>query len=298
LVDLVWFDLSDPAQPVLAGRAEDFFPDALPYISNAYGYDYELCRKGIERGMMVTDWRLQKRARQNDHTGIYELGDSPTLSSPLLQATARMVVDGDYLYAIVNKYLHAVDLSGALPEKVQERVFLDNVGTFVAHQNQLYLGTAMGLAIYSLSDPQHPTYAAQIPPLFGCNPIAVANDRLYASTRSGNYCGQGSNALVVVDLRNSTQPQTLASYDLSYPNGLRVDDDGLLFVCDDGLKLFRVGPEQTTSAMPIGHFPTIHGYDVLPLGGHVLMVIAEDALYQCDYADGVLRLLSVIALKK
>ncbi len=39
-VDLVWFDISNPAAPTVKGRLEDIFPTALPIMLNDYGFDY------------------------------------------------------------------------------------------------------------------------------------------------------------------------------------------------------------------------------------------------------------------
>ena len=38
-VDLVWFDVSNPALPVLKGRLEDIFPKALPGGENNFSFD-------------------------------------------------------------------------------------------------------------------------------------------------------------------------------------------------------------------------------------------------------------------
>ena len=40
-IDLVWFDITNPALPVLQGRKENVFPTAIPPMDNFYGYDYE-----------------------------------------------------------------------------------------------------------------------------------------------------------------------------------------------------------------------------------------------------------------
>ena len=59
LIDLVWFDITDPVNPKLKGRLENAFPDALPAIDNQYGYDYYMFKfrsdseKFKEKGWMI-----------------------------------------------------------------------------------------------------------------------------------------------------------------------------------------------------------------------------------------------------
>src|SRR5690554_7876995 len=36
-VDLVWFDINEPAKPVFKGRKEEVFPEALPLTENGFG---------------------------------------------------------------------------------------------------------------------------------------------------------------------------------------------------------------------------------------------------------------------
>src|SRR5665647_3663824 len=42
-IDLVWFDISNPALPSLTGRLDSIFPGALPITNNQYGIDYQKC---------------------------------------------------------------------------------------------------------------------------------------------------------------------------------------------------------------------------------------------------------------
>lgn len=58
-VDLVWFDINDPAKPVLKGRKEEVFPEALPLTENGFGIDYD---KFADRGnKVVVGWKTVEK---------------------------------------------------------------------------------------------------------------------------------------------------------------------------------------------------------------------------------------------
>ncbi|MDR1938249.1 MAG: hypothetical protein LBQ73_07110, partial [Tannerellaceae bacterium] len=60
-VDLLWFDISNPAQPQLQGRIENIFKEALPPVENEFGYDYGLCASAVENGNIVVGWTLKEQ---------------------------------------------------------------------------------------------------------------------------------------------------------------------------------------------------------------------------------------------
>ncbi len=69
------------------------------------------------------------------------------------------------------------------------------------------------------------------------------------------------------------------------PKGLGIDN-GTLFVCDGGLRVFNTEDPRTIMHEDniLAHFKEIDGFDVIPFN-NVLMMIAEDGIYQYDYAD-------------
>jgi hypothetical protein len=69
LIDLVWFDISNPAIPELDGRLEGVFAKymymPMPQTDNEYGIDYNLCYNpdGSARGIVV-GWELKRRTEE------------------------------------------------------------------------------------------------------------------------------------------------------------------------------------------------------------------------------------------
>ena len=119
--------------------------------------------------------------------------------------------------------------------------------------------------------------------VFGCDPVVVENDIAYVTIHSGNFCGQNANDLLIYDVSNVKSPRHIVSYAMTKPKGLGIDN-GTLFVCDDGLKIFNASNPQTLMANRIVHYSGMDGFDVIPFN-NVLIMIADNGLYQYDYSD-------------
>ncbi|MDR0541502.1 MAG: hypothetical protein LBH19_04740 [Dysgonamonadaceae bacterium] len=305
LVDLVWFDLSIPSQPVLQGRAENLFPETLPPIENEYGYDYDLCQTGIAQNKIVTGWQLKERKQQNYYSGNAPeyAASPPTLSqgNSLNRidrrdiSISRFGLYEHYLYAVINYQMNVIDLSGEKPQKAAGGIYIGNVENILSYRDKLFMGMSTGLVIYSLEDPARPVFCSQIAQVYGCNPVAVNTDFAYISIHSGNFCGQNINRLVIFDVSDMKYPVETASYTMNYPKGLGIDK-GMLFLCDDGLKVFKTGNPQTFIADQLAYYPKWGGSDIV-LFNNLLMLISDNGLYQYDCSDvDNIRWMSVIPI--
>ncbi|GHU68942.1 hypothetical protein FACS189413_06920 [Bacteroidia bacterium] len=307
-VDLVWFDISNPADPVLEGRLADAFPAVLPPVPNDYPCDYELYSMAQQSGKIVVGWNLQTRERRETSSWGDYLDDAttaPTFSggNGVSGSMSRFGLVDHYLYAVIQSEMRVLDLSSEQPVfQSDNKIYISDVETIFPYKNILFLGTPYGMLIYSLENPLNPTFASQISHLYGCDPVVVADDLAYVTIRSGNRCGQTNNELLVIDVSDIKNPHQLASYSMHNPKGLGIDQ-GCLFLCDDGLKVFRLTEPQTFMANEIAHFSGMDGYDVIPYNS-VLMMIADDGLYQYDYSSldvssgRKIQLLSVIPINK
>ena len=145
------------------------------------------------------------------------------------------------------------------------------------------MGTPTGLLIYSVKDPLKPVFQSSLSHVYGCDPVVVENDLAYVTVHSGNLCGQSSNELFIVDVSNIKSPKQLVSYTMTNPKGLGIDN-GKLFLCDDGLKIYKVTDPQTIMSNQLAHYSGMNGYDVIPQN-NILLMIASDGLYQYNYSD-------------
>ncbi|MCL1933813.1 MAG: hypothetical protein FWF53_08420, partial [Candidatus Azobacteroides sp.] len=295
LIDLVWFDISDPENPKLKGRLENAFPDALPVIDNPYGYDYSMLytEDGSKKGVVV-GWTLKERIEKVDAEknswgvgetafATAETSNRGSSNTGVNGSMSRFSLYKDYLYAVINYQMTIFDLKTQTPTKVLENFGIGNVETIFNYKDKMFLGMPTGMAIYSVEDPINPTYCSTVWHVLGCDPVVVDNDLAYVTVRSGNFCGQTINQLTITDVQDVYHPRVIVEYTMKNPKGLGIDDNAL-FLCDDGLKVFKTGNPQTLIADQIAHYPGMDGFDVIPYD-HVLMMIADNGLYQYDYSD-------------
>lgn len=301
-IDLVWFNLSNPVEPQLDGRLPNAFPEVLPEITNNHPYDYELVSAAKQNGIVV-GWELK----------TYEKKEPPVSSNKKTGLKSHFGLIEDYLYVISYSKMYFVDLSANIPV-MQDNKIIPDVETIYPYKNNLFLGMPSEMSIYSLEDLLNPTYTSSIPDLFGCNPIVVSDDFVYATIRSGNFCGQANNELLVIDVSNIEKPKPSVSYEMKNPKGLSIDKN-LLFLCDNGLKIFKLDNPQAfindnSSFCFFDEEPLINSYDVIPWHSlndrrheeSILIMVSDNGLYQYDYS-GVfsskkIRLLSVIPVEK
>ena len=294
--NLLWFDISNPAKPKMKGILENVFPEALPPIDNNFGYDYDEVHSAEAKSKgVIVGWKLAKKTKEMDvhyptrwdGTEYYVLADGGAPNKSVTGVNGSMSRFGlykDYLYAVINYQMSVFDLSGETPAKAVENLNIGwNVETIFSYKENLFFGTPNGLLIYSVANPLAPQYCSFINHVYGCDPVVVENDLAYVTVRAGNACGQNNNILFVVDVRNVYSPQEIASYDMTNPKGLGIDNS-TLFLCDDGLKIFKADNPKTITSNQLAHYKGMDGFDVIPFN-NVLMMIAEDGLYQYDYTD-------------
>jgi hypothetical protein len=314
-IDLVWFDVTNPAFPELNGRLDSIFPTALPIPQNQYGIDYTKSYSGKNNGVII-GWELKERTEELAHyTGggwwggrgdlIFMMDKGASSNSTISGSTSgingsmsRFTIYKNNLYSVIRNSMSIFDLTGEKPKKAAQDIYIgNNVETIFSYKDNMFMGTPTGLLIYSVSEPLKPVYQSSIQHVYGCDPVVVENDLAYVTVHSGNFCGQNTNELFIIDVSNIKSPRQLVSYTMTNPKGLGIDN-GKLFLCDDGLKIYNNSDPQTLMSNQIAHFKNMAGYDVIA-HNNVVMMIAEDGIYQYDYSDlKNIKLLSKLPIVK
>ena len=180
--------------------------------------------------------------------------------------------------------MNIFDLTGTIPKKAAENIYLGwNVETIFSYKDNMFMGTPTGMLIYSVTDPLKPVYVSSLQHVYGCDPVVVENDLAYITVHSGNTCGQNSNELIIADVSDVKNPKQIVSYTMTNPKGLGIDSSKL-FLCDDGLKIFKIGDPQQLMTNQMAHFMDMNGYDVIA-SNNIVMMIADDGIYQYDYSN-------------
>ena len=303
-IDLVWFDISNPAVPVEAGRLPDAFQNVFPAIDNHYPVTEINKTKGVVVGWTVKNITVEEGhynypfwSREGaffmDVATSWAKGSSSG-GTALNGSMARFAAYNDYLYAVNEGMLKVFDLSGKEVSKVHEQYLRWNVETIFPYSDKLFFGTTTGMLIYDIAaDPVAPRYLSSVIHVLGCDPVVVQGNYAYVTVRGGNACGQNESQLNVVDITNPAAPFTRATFIMESPYGLGIDGN-TLFVCDNGLKVFDATTPAMAGDLLLKHFNDINGFDVIPYN-NVLILIGSDGLRQYDYSDlQNIRLLSAL----
>ena len=308
-IDLLAFDIGQPAQVKLVKRVEN----AFPLYNQRFGYS-------PQEGTVITEMKqLEQHDVSHDCLGrgpdiMFLEGDMIAFSGNVSQAMnvapgpaigiggsmARFAIVDNYLYAVDDYDLNVFDL--ATPENPQSSES-QNIGwgieTIFPYKGNLFIGSRNGMFIYSLSNPELPQYESAVSHINTCDPVVVNDDYAFVTLRPENnnsWCGDAfTNQLDVIDIKNITNARLLTSYSMNNPHGLGLDSN-VLFVAEGefGLKVFDVSDIYDIDNQLLSEIKDYHAFDVIPFN-QVLIMIGEDGLYQFDYADPEnLELLSII----
>ncbi len=301
LMDLVVFDISDINNIKEVTRLIDVFPayaimpffedmivDYRGQIQNAneiiVGWDVTQERRSIEEIQNLNN-------RFNDAIALAEANVSTGQGGSL----ARFKIVEDYLYVVDSHNINIFDIDNLdNPQKVGSVYAGFDIETIFNRGNHLFLGSMRGMYIYDIASPATPQFVSEFQHGTACDPVVVDDNYAYITLRAGNTCGALDSSLQIVDITDLNNPELKKSYSMDGPYGLGIKDN-LLFICDgsSGLKVYNKNDIENLEL--INHFKDINTYDVIPLDSHLLM-IGEDILYQYNYVDQGINLLSQFSL--
>lgn len=298
-IDLLMIDISDPLHPIELNRIEKLFEYVIP----PYDFDYPLDEIDEEKGV-ITSFEIKRITREVDpnpypwpiyfdyraETDLFSSSmpaGSSAKSYGVGGSMARFLTYDDYLYVLESTYkLKSIFIADPdLPEVKYEQYLWGNIETLFISENHMYVGASNGMHILSLEDAAVPMLISSYQHITSCDPVVVAGNRAYVTLRAGNLCGGDQNLLEVIDISDKKNPLRMASYPMTEPYGLGVDQH-TLFVCEGahGLKVYDVTDPLHITSNKIAEFGGIHAHDVIPLSSFLFM-IGEDGFYIYDYSD-------------
>ncbi len=202
---------------------------------------------------------------------------------------ARFAVAGDVLYTVDDTKVNIFNIADPAHPKMKDVFELGTgIETIFPYQDKLFIGSQNGMYILDIQNQEHPQLLSTYEHIVSCDPVVTDGRYAYITLNAENFC-RGINELQVVDLANINAPKLISQYAMTGPKGLGIDQN-ILFVCDDGLKMYDASNVKSLQLKQ--HFK-ISAYDVIPMNGH-LLVVGKDGLYQYRYTQNALELLSKI----
>ena len=295
-VDLVVIDISNISQPVVVSRIKDIFPYTIPETVGVYPISSIDREKGV-----IVGWQTKEVTEEITNNGIgpyyyYDKGagafmlnetsGAPTQTVGIGGSMARFIINGDQFYGLNQTDMQVININQPSSPVVGTKIEMSRmVETVFIDGPNLFIGTQTGMLIYDISEPSLPVYKSAYDHVQSCDPVIVKDDLAYVTLRAGNRCGNWQNVLEVIDLKSITSPVLMKSYPMSEPYGLGIDGK-TLFVCDGqaGLKIYNASDPLRIDLNMIKQYTNLKAFDVIPFN-NVLIMIAEDGIYQYNFAD-------------
>ena len=262
-IDLLAFDLSDPANPELLSRTKDVFDPYSDLAAGIHGtgditIDYVETPATMTIDCSSPYWGTES-FRYNDFIYFSASGTSSSNGSnnsfsvaataPELVGTggslARFTINRGTLYAVDANTLHTFSLSDpAAPAYTGTTALGWGIETIFPYRDMLFIGANSGMHIYGLDDPLKPEHFSTFEHVRSCDPVVVQNDIAYVTMWGGSSCGDQGDQLYTIDVSDPRQPTQLQRLPMNNSHGLGVDGEHL-YLCagPDGLQVYDLTEE-------------------------------------------------------
>lgn len=296
--DLLSIDISDPLHARFVSRIPQVFPERIygpnwVALSDTSKVIVDWVKKDTTVTVSATDDNLLCRGC------VWLMAGTANTTQTVKSATggvagsmARFSIVDNYLYAVNNFQLNAINIETSNQPKLVNTVGAGwNIETIYPFQDKLFLGSSVGMHIFSIADPKNPVRLGGFAHARACDPVVTDGDYAYVTLRTGSFCMGTSNQLDVVNVKNLSSPTLTKTYPMTQPHGL-AKDGNLLFICDgtDGLKVYDAADPSNIKLLQ--HLKGMETYDVIALQ-RTLMLVTKSGLMQYDYSNpSSLKLLS------
>ena len=182
---------------------------------------------------------------------------------------SRLALKGDFLYAANNDDLitfKAEDLVETSRSKSKDgdgKYDTMDLETIHRSGNQLYLGTPLGVEIFSIDNPSKPVFVSKYQHTRSCDPVVVLDKTAYSTMRDGSDCGGRVNQLTILNVSNPSWPRRIKDYPLHNPHGLDVTPEKYILIADGAQGLKVIDARNPSTPRQIARTEAFFAYDVI-----------------------------------
>jgi hypothetical protein len=296
--DLLAIDIINPKKVKISSIIKNFFTERM-YINGTMPDSTKVIVDWIKKDTTVP---LNSGGGNCDRCFVdLNAGPAPqnAKAAGVAGSMASMVLINDYLYAITERHnLGIVNVRNASSPVAGATTFAGmDLQTIYPFKDKLFLGSAIGMFIYDISNPEKPVSLGRFSHGRACDPVISDGDYAYVTLHAGSECGGSDNELNVINTKDLMNPSLIKSYPLTKPTGL-CKDGNLLFICDGSAGVRVYDASKANDLQLLQKINNKDPYDIIAGNKHAL-VIAKDGLYQYDYTNvNHIRQLSFFSLKK
>lgn len=299
--DLVTVDISNPLDAKLLSVTTNSFPHRYYYAS--FSSDHSLiivdwekrdttvsidCKNGgmwgVDFGNGPIWYNMETVGNRFNFNSTSYASNSNASPFGMGGSMARFAIADNHLYTVGMDNLVTYSLqSPGQPARVNEQQVGFNIETIFPFKNNLFIGSATGMFIYTLDAGGKAQAEGSFSHVVSCDPVIADEQYAYVTLRSGNFCAGTANQLDVLDINNIKSPALLKTYPMDNPHGLSKEGN-ILFVCEGtaGLKVFDA--TDVNELKQIDHVTGINAFDVIAWNG-IAIVVTPEGLHQYDYSS-------------
>jgi hypothetical protein len=193
----------------------------------------------------------------------------------------RFTIQGNYLYVASLQSISVFSLQSDNLNFISKIDIDFGIETIISKGTYLYLGAREAMYIYSIANPEKPSFVFRYAHIVSCDPVVVEKEYAYVTLSSGNVCNRGVNALEIINISDPYNPILIANYPMNRPLGLGISNS-ILFVCEQefGLKMFDVSNPQSIKLLD--EDKSIQARDVIVHNG-MATVTGSEGVYQYSF---------------
>ena len=302
--DLITVDISTISNPKVTCRTESVFASAF-WRDPQRGWLVDYVPERVTQKLACNDPSLvdygngwygrggvlfDMSGGNKASTGVFTTANGSTGATPtgVGGSFARFTFNGNNFYAIDRSQLKTFSLNRLdCPALVATNNVVWNIETIFPYKDKLFIGSTTGMFIFDVANPNKPVQLSSFTHGLACDPVVIENDVAFITLHSGTTCNNNLNQLSIVDVKNLTSPTLIKTYNMKSPKGLSVWDN-ILYLCDDGLKIYDVTNKTTVDSNLKSHITGFETFDVIPYdfnNKRYIMVIGKDGLFQFDVTD-------------
>ncbi len=296
-VDLLTFDISNPANIQLVSRTEN----VLPFRQYGFGLN-----DNATQGIIVDfEKKFEKKLFDCNRYSFWNFDNAvflttastsiaPSISSPnnilggpngQAGSFSRFAQVNNYLYVGNNNSITPIDITNPIAPAVKPFINSFEIETLYGFNNVILAGGPNGMYIYNLTNPAAPSLQGSFFHWRGCDPVVAENNTAYVTVRGGeeSRCGGSRNILQVIDITNFNNPTLIQTYNMQHPFGVGVFNNKL-GVCD-GTAGFKIYDASNGSNLQLKNTITsINAFDVI-MNNETALLIAKDGMYQYNITN-------------
>lgn len=296
-VDLLTFDISNPANIQLVSRTES----VLPFRQYGFGLNDNATQgiivsfeKKFEKKQMDCNTFNGWKSSRDNAVFLTTSSSGPSVASPsnVLGGTngqagsfSRFAQINNYLYVGNDRSITPIDITNPIAPAVKPLINSPEIETMYAFNNVILAGGPNGMYIYNLTNPASPSLQGSFFHWRGCDPVVAQNNVAYVTVRGGaeSRCGGSRNILQVIDISNFNNPTLIKTYEMQHPFGVGIFNNKL-GVCD-GTAGFKIYDASVSNNLQLKNtISSINAYDVI-MNNETALLVAKDGVYQYNITN-------------